>query len=120
MAADSLTHFFDPKTAAPFASAVAGAGNKATVTASGQDVTIKLAKPFSGLLTGMTTPYTGIVCPAGLKNPSMLLKGSSGTGPYTAVSQVAGSSYTFKRREGYSWGPTFKGVPTAGTLPSSW
>ena len=117
MAADSLTHFFDPKTAAPFASAVAGAGNTATVKASGSDVTISLAKPFSGLLTGMTTPYTGIVCPAGLKDPSMLLKGSSGTGPYTAASQVAGSSYTFDRRDGYGWGPTFKGVKTSGTLP---
>ena len=117
MAAASLTHFFDPKTAAPFASAVAGAGNTATVKASGDEVTISLAKPFSGLLTGMTTPYTGIVCPAGLKNPGMLLKGSSGTGPYTAVSQVAGSSYTFARRPGYTWGPTFAGVKTSGTLP---
>ncbi|CAN5166480.1 ABC transporter substrate-binding protein [soil metagenome] len=117
MAAASLTHFFDPATAAPFASAVEGAGNTATVTASGSDVTITLASPFSGLLAGMTTPYTGIVCPAGLKDSSMLLKGSSGTGPYTAVSQVAGSSYTFARRDGYSWGPKFSGVTTKGTLP---
>jgi peptide/nickel transport system substrate-binding protein len=117
MAAASLTHFFDPATAAPFASAVEGAGNTATVMASGSEITVTLAKPFSGLLAGMTTPYTGIVCPGGLKDSGMLLKGSSGTGPYTAASQVAGSSYTFNRRDGYTWGPKFTGVKTTGTIP---
>lgn len=117
MAADSLNHFLDPATAAPFASAVIGAGNTATAKASGSQLTITLDQPFSGLLAGMTTPYTGIVCPAGLKNPDSLLTGSSGTGPYVAASQVAGDSYTFTRREGYAWGPEFSGVETAGTMP---
>lgn len=117
--ADSLNRFFDPKTAAPFLSNVIGAGNSATATANGQKVTISLKSPFSGLLDGLTVGYTGIVCSKGVKNPSMLQTGSDGTGGFVAKSQVGGSSYTFTRRDGYNWGPKFKGIPTAGARPKT-
>jgi peptide/nickel transport system substrate-binding protein len=117
--ANSLNRFFDPETAAPFLSNVIGAGNSATATADGQTVTITLGSPFSGLLSGLTVGYTGIVCSAGLDDPSMLQTGSNGTGGYVAESQIGGSSYTFTRRDDYDWGPEFAEIPTEGARPQT-
>ena len=117
--ANSLNRFFDPQTAAPFLSSVIGAGNSATATADGQTVTISLDQPFSGLLSGLTVAYTGIVCSAGVEDPETLSTGSNGTGGYVAESQVAGASYTFTAREDYDWGPEFVGIPTEGARPQT-
>jgi peptide/nickel transport system substrate-binding protein len=117
--ANSLNRFFAPETAAPFLSNVIGAGNSAKATAAGQKVTIALQAPFSGLLSGLTVGYTGIVCSAGIKDPNMLTTGSNGTGGFVAASQVGGSSYTFNRRDDYNWGPQFKGIPTEGDRPKT-
>lgn len=116
--AASLSRYFDPATAAPFSSSVIGGGNTARVTASGQQVTVSLAEPNSGLLAGLALPFTGIVCSAGIKDPSMLATKSDGTGGYVADGEIPGSSYTFKRREAYNWGPAFAGVPTSGERPA--
>jgi peptide/nickel transport system substrate-binding protein len=120
MAAASLRRFFDPKTAAPWASTVMGGGNTATVAAddAANTVTIKLANPYSGMLPAMTSPFTGIVCPAGLAAVDKLATTTQGTGPFVAKSQVAGSSYTFTRRTGYDWGPKFADQPSGG-LPTT-
>lgn len=108
MVVDSLTRFLDPKTAAPFLNLVVGGKNPSTVTApDASTVKVSLEKPWSGLLAGLTAPYTGIICPAGLKDPGNLLNKSDGTGPYVASTQVAGASYTMTRRDGYNWGPKF-------------
>jgi len=115
--ANSLNRFFDPKTAAPFLSNVIGAGNSARAAADGQTVTISLDNPFSGLLSGLTVAYTGIVCSAGLADPSSLKTGSNGTGGYVADTQTPGASYSFKSRKGYDWGPKFKDIPTDGARP---
>ncbi|WP_164861430.1 ABC transporter substrate-binding protein [Microbacterium sp. CPCC 204701] len=117
--ANSLNRFFAPETAAPFLSNVIGAGNTATATADGQTVTIQLDAPFSGLLSGLTVGYTGIVCSAGTDDPSALTTGSNGTGGFVADSQIAGASYTFTRRDDYEWGPEFAGVPTEGARPAT-
>lgn len=117
--ANSLNRFFDPATAAPFLSNVIGAGNSATATADGQTVTIALASPFSGLLSGLTVAYTGIVCSAGIDDPSSLTTASVGTGGFVADTQVAGASYTFTQREDYDWGPEFAGIPDTGSRPST-
>ncbi|MFK5647755.1 ABC transporter substrate-binding protein [Ornithinimicrobium sp. LYQ121] len=117
--ANSLNRFFAPDTAAPFLSNVIGAGNSATATADGQAVTISLEQPFSGLLSGLTVAYTGIVCSAGVADPSSLATGSNGTGGFVADSQVAGASYTFASREDYAWGPEFDGIPTEGARPAT-
>ncbi len=118
VAANSLNRFFAPATAAPFVSNVIGAGNTAVATAEGQKLTVTLERPFSGLLSGLTVAYTGIVCSAGVKDPSTLTTGSSGTGGFIAGTQVAGASYTFARHDDYSWGPKFAGIPTEGARPA--
>lgn len=120
MVAKSLTRYMNPKTAAPFLNLVIGSHNTAKVTAPGPDtVKITLQKPWSGLLAGLTTPYTGIICPAGLKDPANLLTKSYGTGPYVSSKQVSGASYTMTRRTGYTWGPKFAGAPTGGKAPKT-
>lgn len=116
--AASLNRFFDPATAAPLLSNVIGSGNTARATASGQQVTITLAHPYSALLDMLTVPGTGIVCSRGTADPAMLTTKSDGTGGYVAAGQVAGSSYTFTRRNGYNWGPVYAGVPTSGARPA--
>jgi peptide/nickel transport system substrate-binding protein len=120
MVAASLQRYMTPATAAPLLSSVIGGGNTARVTANNaaKTVTIKLARPWSQLLPALTSPYTGIICPSGLKNPSSLLTHSAGTGPYVAASEVSGASYTFKRRPGYNWGPAYAS-PNSGTIPKT-
>lgn len=115
--AGSLKRFFDPKTGAPFVSNVIGTGNSATVTADDTTVTVQLKEPFSGLLTGLASPYTGIVCPSGLKDPKSLTTESAGTGPYITASQTAGDSYVFEARDDYDWGPGYADAPTSGEMP---
>jgi peptide/nickel transport system substrate-binding protein len=106
--AGSLTRLLDPATASPFLSQITGGDNPATVTTAGADtVTVTLAKPWSGLLPGLASPFAGIVCAQGTADPSLLQTGSDGTGAFVADSQVAGSSYTFTRRTDYTWGPEF-------------
>lgn len=120
MVVDSLSRFMNPKTAAPFLSLVIGGKNTAKVTApDASTVKVTLQKPWSGLVPGLTAPYTGIICPAGLKNPSDLLTKSYGTGPYVAASQVSGASYTMTRRANYTWGPKFSKAPTTGNPPKT-
>jgi peptide/nickel transport system substrate-binding protein len=106
--AGSLTRLLDPATGSPFLSQITGGDNPATVTPSGTDtVTVTLAKPWSGLLPGLASPFAGIVCAKGTADPSLLQTGSDGTGAFVADSQVAGSSYTLTRRTDYTWGPAF-------------
>jgi peptide/nickel transport system substrate-binding protein len=118
--AASLQRYMNPATAAPLLAEVIGGGNKATVTAdsSADTVTVSLAHAWSWLVQGLTSNFTGIICPAGLKNPSSLLTHSEGTGAWVASSEVSGSSYTFTRRANYWGGPAFTGQP-AGTVPKS-
>ncbi|MCZ4522302.1 ABC transporter substrate-binding protein [Rhodococcus ruber] len=118
VAAKSLRRFFDPATAAPFLTDVIGPENSADVSVEGQTVTVNLAKAYSGLLSGLSTPFTGIVCSAGTGDPTTLKTGSSGTGGYMAGDQVAGSSYTFVRRDNYNWGPSFAGLVSTGERPA--
>ncbi len=120
MAAASLQRYLTPSTNAPLLARVAGAKNTGQVT--GDDkastLTVTLSKPWSELVAGLTSPSTGIVCPAGLKDPSTLLAGSSGTGPFVAASQISGATYTFKSRAGYSWGGAFADQPK-GAVPAT-
>jgi peptide/nickel transport system substrate-binding protein len=116
--AASLRRFFNPATAAPTAGVVLGAGNTAKVSASNTagTVTVSLAHPWSQLVGGLTLPFAGIVCPAGLKDPKSLTTRSNGTGPYVTQSEVSGATYTFGQRPGYAWGPAYDGQPS-GTIP---
>jgi peptide/nickel transport system substrate-binding protein len=116
--AASLQRYMDPNAAAPLLTQVIGAGNSANVAGnnSSNTVTVTLAHPYSQLLPGLTSNYTGIICPAGLKNTKSLLTSSDGTGAWVASSEVSGSSYTFTRNAKYWGGPAFSGV-SSGTVP---
>lgn len=116
--AASVARFLDPVTASPFLTQVVGSDNKATVTSAAGSVTITLAKPWSGLVPGLASPFAGIVCPSGIANPSSLQTASAGTGAFVSASQVAGSSYTFIRRADYTWGPVYTGQGK-GDLPKT-
>ncbi|MGH3239882.1 MAG: ABC transporter substrate-binding protein [Spirillospora sp.] len=114
--AASLNRLFDPATKAPLVRQAIGPGNSAKATSSGDSVTIKLAKPWSDLVPGMTGPFAGIVCPSGTKDPASLRTKSAGTGAFVSESQVTGSSYTLTRRPTYTWGPAHA-VQTPGEPP---
>jgi peptide/nickel transport system substrate-binding protein len=117
--AGSLTRLLDPATGYPFLSQTTGGDNPATVTTAGTDtVTVTLEKPWSALLPSLASPFTGIICAAGVADPTMLQTGADGTGAFVPDTQVAGSSYTFTRREDYNWGPEFADQGE-GDLPTS-
>ena len=115
--AASLARFVDPETGAPLRPSVTGEGT-AEVTSDADSVTVTLSEPWSELLHGLSEPFTGIICPDGLKNPDMLKTESSGTGAWVAKSQVAGSSYTFSARQDYSWGAEYAKAPS-GSMPET-
>ena len=116
--AASLQRYTDPATAAPLLTGVIGAGNTAKITGNNAagTVTVALAHPYSQLLQGLTSNFTGIICPAGLKDLTSLLTKSDGTGAWMASSEVSGSSYTFARNTKYWGGPDFGNMPS-GTAP---
>ncbi|HEX3590011.1 MAG TPA: ABC transporter substrate-binding protein [Pseudonocardiaceae bacterium] len=105
--AASVRRFLDPATAAPFLAQVTGGNNPTTVTTGADTVTVTLAKPWAGLFPGLASPFAGIICPAGLRDPNSLKTKSDGTGAFVSATQVAGSSYTFTRRTDYTWGPKY-------------
>jgi peptide/nickel transport system substrate-binding protein len=120
MVAASLQRYANPATAAPLLTQVIGSGNTAKFTAnnSANTVTVSLKSPWSQLLGGLASPFTGIICPAGLADPSNLLTHSYGTGAFVSSSEVSGASYTFRRRAGYTWGPAYTDQPQ-GTIPQT-
>jgi peptide/nickel transport system substrate-binding protein len=115
--AASLTRLVDPATAAPYIGASFGP-NKVTATAddAAGRVTVKTSGPWSQLLPGLAMSWTGIVCPAGLKDPKALLTKSFGTGPYELQSAAPGRRFTLQHRSGYTWGPK---LGAAGTPPKT-
>jgi peptide/nickel transport system substrate-binding protein len=82
-------------------------------TVSGDDgagtVTFSVGKAFSDLVYGFTQLdpglQTGIVCPAGLKDPKGLATTPQGAGPYTLVDAVHGDHITVRLRSDFTWGP---------------
>jgi peptide/nickel transport system substrate-binding protein len=55
-----------------------------------------------------------MVCEAGLKDRSTLSQATNGTGPYQLTTATPGSSYTYKLRDGYTWGPDGATTKTEG------
>ncbi|PZF84727.1 peptide ABC transporter substrate-binding protein [Jiangella anatolica] len=87
------------------------------LTATGDDatrtVTVALEQPFAFLLN--TIGLLPIVCRAGMEDPDLLATASAGTGPFVVTDIVPGQSYTFTRRDGYTWGPGGAGTSEPGT-----
>jgi peptide/nickel transport system substrate-binding protein len=117
MVAASLNRFADPEQGFGTTASTFG-GRQATIT--GDDaagtVTVEVDQPWSELLAGLTMPWTGIVCPPGLKDPKTLDTGSAGTGPYEITEVQKGRNIVLTRRSGYEWGPEL-GELGAGNAP---
>ncbi|WP_432835238.1 ABC transporter substrate-binding protein [Dactylosporangium sp. CA-092794] len=105
----------DPAAKVPFTASFLGSTTyKVSFDAAARTVTLALPAPFSPLLSNLAA-YPGMICPEGLQHPEKLNEASFGTGPYTLVDVKAGQSYTFQRRDDYTWGP---GGATSKDLPS--
>lgn len=110
--AESLKVFASPDSKSSFRPLVLGDG-PATVTAddTAGTVTVKLAQPWTDLLQGMSLHATGIVCPAGLKDPKSLTAGDVAgafSGPYTLTKKQHGVGYTFTLRDDYKTWPAYE------------
>jgi len=110
--AESLKVFAAPDSKSSFRPLVLGDG-PATVTAddAAGTVTVKLALPWTDLLQGMSLHATGIVCPAGLKDPKALTTGDVAgafSGPYTLSKKQHGVAYTFALRDDYKTWPAYE------------
>ncbi|MCQ9388146.1 ABC transporter substrate-binding protein [Brevibacterium sp. 50QC2O2] len=77
-------------------------------------VTVDLATGWSDSARGLTMNEAGIVCPAGLKDPAGLAKGTvegAFSGPYTLTDNKPGASLEFTLRDdGYTF-PEYKEKP---------
>lgn len=114
---DSLNYLIDSQTQNP----VTIFGQPApTVTSNKSEntVTIELDPWYSDVLAGLSTPQSGIVCPAGLKDLDGLAKGNiedANSGPYSVTQKKAGVSYRFTLNESYEGWPQYteplKGKP---------
>lgn len=120
--ANSLKYLANDTTEAHvFAPLVFGVGAP-TITADDQTstVTIQTAAPYANLLPGLTVAQSGIVCPAGLSDPSGLKAGTvkgAFSGPYTLGAAKPGVSYTYDLRKDYKMWPKYSkplgGVPAS-------
>ncbi len=110
--AESLKVFASPDSKSSFRPLVLGEG-PATVTAddAAGTVTVKLAQPWTDLLQGLSLHATGIVCPAGLKDPKALTAGDipgAFSGPYTLTKKQHGVAYTFTLRDDFKAWPEYE------------
>jgi peptide/nickel transport system substrate-binding protein len=74
-----------------------------TATADGATLTITSPEPNPFLLA--STGAVEMVCQAGLDDPESLADATNGTALYSLTAAMPGSSYTYTKRDGYTWGP---------------
>jgi len=100
--AASLTRFFSSPTSF---FALAGGPYTAVGNNAKHQLTFTSATPNADNIYGFASPFSGIVCRAGLANPSQLTTQPAGSGAYTLVSAVHGSAVTLARNPRWKWGP---------------
>ncbi|MCX4587279.1 ABC transporter substrate-binding protein [Streptomyces sp. NBC_01481] len=102
--ARSLTHAADPRSRFVGARSILPSV-PFTVTADDRagTVSVRMSSPYSFVVRSVGT--LPVVCPAGLRDPHSLARGTNGTGPYVLSSYASGGPYVFVRRKGYAWGP---------------
>lgn len=110
--AENVNHIADPATKSPVYGVLVPAGMKATADDAAGTVTLSMPQPFSFIVE--STRLIFIVCGKGVKDRSLLARGTSGSGPYTLTEAVPSDHYTFQLRKEYVWGP---GGATAKELP---
>jgi peptide/nickel transport system substrate-binding protein len=77
-------------------------------------VTFRFVQPNPDNIYGFASPFAGVICPAGLANPSQLQTTPSGTGAYMLTSAVHNGSVVLTRNPKWTWGPhglTWKNLP---------
>jgi len=87
-----------------------------TATADGDTLTVKTSANDPFLLTNVGSIL--MVCQAGIDDPDSLADSANGTSLFKLTDIKAQSSYTFEKRDGYTWGPDgvtseTKGLPDA-------
>ncbi|MGW0595179.1 ABC transporter substrate-binding protein [Streptosporangium sp. NPDC002607] len=101
--AANVDHITDPATKSSIYGVIVPTGMKAEADDAAGTVRLSTPKPFSFILE--STPLMFIVCGKGIKDRSVLARGTSGSGPYQLEEAVPSDHYTFKLREDYVWGP---------------
>ncbi|MGY2702912.1 ABC transporter substrate-binding protein [Nocardioides sp. HB32] len=102
-AADNLDYVGDPKNKSPYLGTFLPAGATAKADDAAGTVTITLAQPAPFVLNGLGS--LPMVCAKGMGDRSSLADSTDGTGPYELTEAVPGDHYSYKIRDGYTWGP---------------
>ncbi|TNM36520.1 ABC transporter substrate-binding protein [Nocardioides albidus] len=110
--ADSLKYFANNDAGDHVFSPLVFGPGKPTITAddAAGTVSIELSEPYAVLPAGLAIPQSGIICPAGLKDPEGLANGTvegAFSGPYALGETKPGVSYTYELRKGYDAWPEF-------------
>ncbi|MEO3876629.1 ABC transporter substrate-binding protein [Nonomuraea sp. B12E4] len=109
-AAKNLKFVIDPKNGSPFASSF-----PAGTTVSASDTTLTIKTPTAPAFLLVNLADIPMICDSGLKDRDTLAAATAGTGPYVLTASKTGASYTYERRDDYTWGPggtrTEKGQP---------
>jgi peptide/nickel transport system substrate-binding protein len=103
--ANSLRRFFKSPNAA---FALSGGPYTASGKNSAGSVTVTFTHPSPDGIYGFASPFSSIICPAGLKNAKALKEGlpkGASTGAYTIASAKHGVGITFKKNPLWKWGP---------------
>ena len=109
MAADNLNYVSDPKNKSPYLGTFIPVGASAKADDAAGTVTLTLAQPAPFVLNGLGS--LPMVCAKGMDDRKSLADSTDGTGPYELTEAVPGDHYTYKIRDGYTWGPN--GATTA-------
>ncbi len=99
--ADNLNYNADPANATfSYGSVI---DENVTAVADGSTVTVTSAtnSPFLAVNVGTIL----LVCDAGLADPTIMSDATSGTGLFDLTDVAPGDTYTFTKRDGYTWGP---------------
>lgn len=110
--AANVNHIVDPATKSPIYGVLVPTGMKAAADDAAGTVTLSTPQPFSFILESSRLIF--IVCGKGVKDRSLLARGTSGSGAFTLTEAVPGDRYTFSVRKDYKWGPngrTSEGLP---------
>lgn len=111
-AAANIAYVGNPKNKSAFLGTYLPVGATATADNATRTVTISLASPAPFVLNGLAS--LPMVCKQGMQDRKSLAHATDGTGPYRLTQAVPGDHYTYKIRNGYTWGPDGATTATKG------
>lgn len=112
LVADNIDFVGNPKNQSPLLGTILPPGIKATADDEAGTVTVTTPKPDGFLLNDMSGMF--VVCGAGMRDRAKLAGHTNGTGPWVLTEAVPDDHYTYKRRQGYRWGPHGAGMTGPG------